>query len=81
MQSLLPCVLREEIVFPALAAAWDEEPVVIEPDLVATEFVLTVAFTRGSLTAAIGWLTALSLQEELVVILSEFTQCGVIKRK
>ena len=36
-------ILTKEIIFPALAAAWDEEPVVVEPHVVAAQLVLAVA--------------------------------------
>ena len=36
-------ILTKEIIFPALAAAGNEEPVVVEPHVVAAELVLAVA--------------------------------------
>ena len=45
--SLTPRVLLEEVVLPALARAGDEEPVVVEPHLVATHVVVSIAVGRG----------------------------------
>ena len=52
--SFAPGVLLEEVVLPALARAGDEEPVVIEPHLVAPHVVMavTVRGRGGGLTLA-----------------------------
>jgi hypothetical protein len=42
----LLCVLLKKVIFPALARPRDEEPVVVEPHLVAAHVVLTVAVGR-----------------------------------
>ena len=55
MGSFFLRVLFEEVVFPALAGAGDEEPVVVEPDLVAANLVVAVALLgrgRGPLLVA-----------------------------
>ena len=67
--SLLPPlgVLLEEVVLPALAATGDEEPVVVEPDLVAAHLVVAVTLAGGSRTRVPGELPA--ALEELVVVL------------
>ena len=36
-------ILTKEIIFPALTAARNEEPVVVEPHVVAAQLILTVA--------------------------------------
>ena len=35
-------ILAEEIILPTLAAAWNEEPVVVKSDIVTTKLVLTI---------------------------------------
>ncbi len=59
-----PRVLLEEVVLPALARPGDEEPVVVEPHLVAAELVLAVAVGRGSPAAR-----SLPLRKVRIVIL------------
>ena len=64
MQSLLSCVLCKEIIFPAFAAARDEEPVIVEADMEASQVIVTVAvLTR---TASSG--TPRSFQQVLVQV-------------
>ena len=64
MKSLLSCVLCKEIIFPAFAAARDEEPVIVEADVEASQVVVTVAvLTR---TASSG--TPRSFQQVLVQV-------------
>ena len=52
-------ILTKEIIFPAFATAWDEEPVVVETNVVAAELVLAVAILLGRTGP---------LQQELVVV-------------
>merc|ERR1712192_68755 len=53
LKSLLSCVLCKEIIFPAFAAARDEEPVIVEADVEATQVVVTVAvLTRAAPSGA-----------------------------
>ena len=64
MKSLLSCVLCKEIIFPAFAATRDEEPVIVEADMEASQVVVTVAaLTR---TASSG--TPRSFQQVLVQV-------------
>ena len=56
----LLCVLLEKVVFPALARSRDEEPVVVESDLIAAHLVVTVTFfRRGCRTFAVATLKKL----------------------
>ena len=52
-------VLTKEIILPALAAAWYEEPVVVESDIVASQLIMTITVDIT--------LTRL-LQQELIVV-------------
>ena len=76
-QDLLPPlgVLLEEVVLPALAAAGDQEPVVVEPDLVTAHLVLAVALAGGSRTRVSGELSA--PLEKLVDLLKRISNAMV----
>ena len=65
LKSLLSCVLCKEIIFPALAAARDEEPVIVEADVEAAQVVVPVAVLTPR-TATSG--TSRSLQQVLVQV-------------
>ena len=52
-------ILTKEIIFPALAAARDEEPVIVKSDIVAAKLVLPVT---------VGLLGPGPLQQVLVVV-------------
>ena len=52
-------VLTKEIILPALAAAWYEEPVVVESDIVASQLIMTITVDI-TLTRP--------LQQELIVV-------------
>ena len=59
-------VLVEKVVLPALARARDEEPIVVETDLVAAQLVRSVALLGGRLSAcALGKVAVVNILKSI----------------
>ena len=58
-------VLIKEIIFPTFAATGDQEPVIVEAHLVATQLILAITLFWGCASTQ----TTTPLQKELIVIL------------